>query len=126
MRSTYYATEDKQYLKKAVKTSLASYIIMLSYIGFFIWWENEYIGVLYDYSRYTDIMFAMLFNFIFSLTIVIVIMISLMYIQEYNTTKPIYDKITYVAQSIKLLNIALIPLTIIFSFLNISNLIYLS
>lgn len=125
MRSTYYTTEDKIYLKQATKIAAISYLLMIAYISFFIWYSQTQISMFHDDSRSNSIILGMLFNFLFSLTIVILSMISIMHSADYKTTKPTHDRLAYLGTSTTVLNIALIIATIVFSFLNVSYLLAL-
>lgn len=120
MRSTYYATEDKFNLQKATQYSAVAYIVLIAYIALFIWWDTTLATMLHNESNNTYVLIGMALNFIFSLSLVIIPMLSIVYLKDYNYLRATYDRLLYISKISMLLNIAIIIMTIAFSFINIS------
>lgn len=120
MRSTYYATEDKFNLQKATQYSAVAYLVLIAYIALFIWWDTTLATMLHNESNNTYVLIGMALNFIFSLSLVIIPMLSIVYLKDYNYLRATYDRLLYISKISMLLNIAIIIMTIAFSFINIS------
>lgn len=125
MRSTYYATLDKVYLLKAFKLIIFSYIILLAYIGFFVVWVKEAIGILHDESHDNSILAGIIINLFFSLTLIVSTVISTIHLASYKSLTVISDKLSYAYNVLLPFAIFLTITVIAFSVLNVGYLLSL-
>lgn len=117
MRSTYYNTEDKKDFRKSVYLTVSSYIFTLTYLTFQVWWERTAITIFHDESHDLDILTALIINFIATLTIVILNILSISYIMSYKYETASKDKFKKYSTVIQTFNYAMVVAGIIITFI---------
>ena len=125
MRKTFLDTPDKRYLIKAAWSSALAYLLFIVHIIFETFWVKEVVGIFHDETHDSNILIAMIINFIVGLTVLCLAIISIAYSKFYLLETAAKDRLKPLNLFSLILAWSILFMDIIFVYLNVLHLLYI-